>query len=50
MGKVSIEPFRPIYPSPAALITSMSADGKVNIITLGEVYNLSVSKPVIGGV
>lgn len=50
MAKVSIRPFRPIYPSPAALITSTSADGKANIITLGEVYNLSVSKPVIVGI
>ena len=50
MVKVSIKPFRPIYPSPAALITSASADGKANIITLGEVYNLSISKPVIVGI
>ncbi|MFQ6040699.1 MAG: flavin reductase family protein [Candidatus Poribacteria bacterium] len=50
MGKVSVKPFRPVYPSPAALITSASSDGKANIITLGEVYNLSVSKPVIVGI
>lgn len=50
MDKISIKPFRPIYPSPAALITSASVDGKANIITLGEVYNLSISKPVIVGI
>ena len=50
MGKISVKPFRPVYPSPAALITSVASDGKANIITLGEVYNLSVSKPVIVGI
>jgi flavin reductase (DIM6/NTAB) family NADH-FMN oxidoreductase RutF len=50
MRKISVKPFRPVYPSPAALITSVASDGKANIITLGEVYNLSVSKPVIVGI
>ena len=50
MGKISVKPFRPVYPSPAALITSVSSDNKTNIITLAEVYNLSVSKPVIAGI
>ena len=34
--------FRPIYPSPAALITSVAADGTPNIITLGETFNISI--------
>jgi len=50
MAKVRLDPFRPIYPTPAALITSVSADGSPNIIALGEVYNLSLSKPTIVGV
>jgi len=50
MGKISVKPFRPVYPSPAGLITSVASDGKANIITLAEVYNLSVSKPVIVGI
>jgi flavin reductase (DIM6/NTAB) family NADH-FMN oxidoreductase RutF len=50
MSKVTIKPFRPIYPTPAALITSVAADGKPNIITLGEVFNISLRTPTIVGV
>ena len=50
MGKVKIKPFRPVYPTPAALITSVAPDGKPNIITLGEVYNLSLGSPTIVGI
>lgn len=50
MPKISMTPHRPIYPSPAALITSIDADGKPNIITLGETFNLSVARPVILGI
>ncbi len=50
MRKRSIKPFRPVYPSPAALITSVSEDGCPNIITLGEVFNVSISDPVILGI
>lgn len=50
MAKRSVQPFRPVYPSPAALITAVSEDGKANIITLGEVYNLSIAEPVIIGI
>jgi len=45
-----VKPFRPVYPSPAALITSVSEDGCPNIITLGEVFNVSISDPVILGI
>ena len=48
--KVSINFIRPVFPSPAALITAVDAGGKANIITLGEVFNLSVAKPVIVGI
>jgi flavin reductase (DIM6/NTAB) family NADH-FMN oxidoreductase RutF len=50
MGKVRIKPFRPIYPTPAGLITSVSPDGRANIVTLGEVYNLSLRTPTIVGI
>lgn len=50
MAKVAIRPFRPVYPSPAALISSIAADGKPNLITLGEVFNLSIASPVIVGI
>jgi flavin reductase (DIM6/NTAB) family NADH-FMN oxidoreductase RutF len=50
MAKRSVKPFRPIYPTPAGLITSVDPTGKANIITLGEVCNLSISKPVIVGI
>lgn len=43
-------PHRPVYPSPAALITSVDRDGNPNIITLGEVFNISIRKPVIVGI
>ncbi|MGQ9524163.1 MAG: flavin reductase family protein [Armatimonadota bacterium] len=50
MSKVARHPFRPVYPSPAALITSVDETGRPNIITLGEVYNLSIADPVIVGI
>ena len=50
MKKRRIKPFRPVYPSPAALITSVDRDGKPNIITLGEVFNISIREPVIVGI
>jgi flavin reductase (DIM6/NTAB) family NADH-FMN oxidoreductase RutF len=39
-----------VYPTPAGLITSADASGKPNIITLGEVFNISISRPVILGI
>jgi flavin reductase (DIM6/NTAB) family NADH-FMN oxidoreductase RutF len=48
--KKEIKPYRPVYPSPAALITSIDAKGRANIITLGEVFNISIREPVILGI
>jgi flavin reductase (DIM6/NTAB) family NADH-FMN oxidoreductase RutF len=43
MSKKIIEsPHRPVYPTPAALITSVDKEGKPNIITLGEVAMVSL--------
>jgi flavin reductase (DIM6/NTAB) family NADH-FMN oxidoreductase RutF len=50
MRKVLIKPFRPVYPTPAVLVTSVTADGKPNIITLGECYNLSLRNPSVVGI
>ena len=50
MNKTRIKPFRPIYPSPAGLVTSVGTDGHPNIITLGEIFNISISAPVILGI
>jgi flavin reductase (DIM6/NTAB) family NADH-FMN oxidoreductase RutF len=50
MAKRQVKPHRPVYPTPAGLITSVDAAGKPNIITLGEVFNISISRPVILGV
>ena len=50
MNKKRIKPFRPVYPSPAGLVTSVSVDGQPNIITLGEIFNISISSPVILGI
>ncbi len=41
--------FRPVYPTPAGLISSVAADGTPNIITLGETFNISIGDPVIVG-
>ena len=50
MSKVTVKAIRPVYPTPAALITSISEDGVPNIITLGEVFNVSLGKPPIAGI
>ncbi len=43
MGKKIIDnPFRPVFPTPAALITCVDKEGKPNIITLGEVAMASL--------
>ena len=50
MSKRTIKPHRPVYPSPAALITSVGEDGRANIVTLGECFNVSIARPVILGI
>jgi flavin reductase (DIM6/NTAB) family NADH-FMN oxidoreductase RutF len=50
MAKRRVDPFRSVYPTPAALITSVSAEGKPNIIALGEVFNVSLRRPPIVGI
>ena len=40
--KVINNPFRPVYPTPVALITCVDKNGKPNIITLGEVAMVSL--------
>lgn len=48
--KKTIKPFRPVYPTPAGLVTSVDRQGRPNIITLGEIYNLSIREPVMVGI
>lgn len=48
--KVQVVSERPIYPTPAGLVTSVDREGRPNIITLGEIYNLSIRQPVIVGI
>jgi len=50
MAKVKIQMSRPVYPTPASLVTSVDEQGKPNIITLGEVFNISIERPVILGI
>jgi flavin reductase (DIM6/NTAB) family NADH-FMN oxidoreductase RutF len=50
MPKVQIRPNRPVYPTPAALITCADEAGAPNILTLGETFNISISRPVILGI
>ena len=47
--KRQVKPSRPIYPTPAGLVTSVRADGSPNIITLAEICNLSIGNPVVVG-
>jgi flavin reductase (DIM6/NTAB) family NADH-FMN oxidoreductase RutF len=50
MAKRQVVPHRPVYPTPAGLITSVDTAGRPNILTLGEVFNISISHPVILGI
>ena len=50
MAKRQVKPNRPVYPTPAALVTSVDEGGRPNIITLGEVFNISIRNPVILGI
>jgi flavin reductase (DIM6/NTAB) family NADH-FMN oxidoreductase RutF len=45
-----VTPHRPVYPTPAGLITSVDASGRPNVLTLGEVFNISIARPVIVGI
>lgn len=44
------EPFRPVYPSPAGLIVSIDKNGKPNVMTAGEVFNIGLKNPCIIGI
>ncbi|MBN2452498.1 MAG: flavin reductase family protein [Lentisphaeria bacterium] len=44
--RVTERTWRPVFPTPAGLIVSVDASGRPNIITLGEVFNLSIGNPV----
>ncbi|MBM4082181.1 MAG: flavin reductase family protein [Planctomycetes bacterium] len=48
--KTDRKPQRPVYPTPAGLVTSVDKNGKPNIITLGEIFNLSIREPVWVGI
>ena len=50
MPKVQVPPHRPVYPTPAALITCADANGNPNILALGETFNISIARPVILGI
>jgi len=51
MSKVKINnPFRPVYPSPAGLIVSVDKNKKPNVMTAGEVFNISLREPCIIGI
>ena len=50
MAKKTVQPHRPVYPTPAALVTSVDENGHPNVLTLGEVFNISISEPVILGI
>ena len=43
-------PFRPVYPSPAGLITAVDEKGKPNVMTAGEIFNIGLKEPCIIGI
>ena len=49
-NKVERDTYRPIFPTPAGLVVLVDAVGKPNIITLGEIFNLSINDPVWVGI
>jgi flavin reductase (DIM6/NTAB) family NADH-FMN oxidoreductase RutF len=51
MDKVRIAtPSRPVYPTPAGLIVSADKNGKPNIMTAGEIFNIGLREPCIIGI
>ena len=50
MPKAQVRPHRPVYPTPAALITCADEKGNPNVLTLGETFNISIARPVILGI
>lgn len=51
MNKVRIKtPFRPVYPSPAAMIVSIDSNNNPNVMSAGEVFNISLRDPCIIGI
>jgi flavin reductase (DIM6/NTAB) family NADH-FMN oxidoreductase RutF len=50
MARKQVTALRPVCPSPAALVVCVDADGRPNIVTLGECFNVSVRRPVIVGI
>ncbi|MCL1994800.1 MAG: flavin reductase family protein [Defluviitaleaceae bacterium] len=44
------KPFRPVYPSPAGLVVSVDEQGNPNVMTAGEVFNISLKEPCIIGI
>ncbi len=50
MKKRSIQPRRPVQPSPAAMITCVDSENRPNIISLAETFNVSIRDPVVIGI
>jgi len=50
MKKVTLNDNRPVYSFPSALITSVDSSVRPNIVTLGEVFNVSICNSVIVGI
>jgi len=51
MEKIKINtPFRPVYPSPAGLIVAVDENGIPNVMTAGEIFNISLKDPCIVGI
>ena len=42
-----LEQYRAIFPTPAALVTSISSSGRANVATAGEVYMMSLEPLVV---
>ena len=45
--KVTVSPYRVVFPTPAALVSSVAEDGKPNIATAGEAFMMSLNPLVV---
>ena len=43
-----VEPYRAVFPTPAALVTTVDSKGRPNVATAGEVYMLSLHPLIVG--
>ena len=43
-----VKPYRAVFPTPAALVTTVDSEGRPNVATAGEVYMLGLYPLIVG--